>query len=483
MLFNSIEFLFFFPIVTLFFFLIPHKFRWLFLLLASCFFYMYFKAIYIFILVFTIILDYRLGILIENSSTPKRRKQLLVISIVANVAVLAAFKYYNFFSENLNSLCDAVGMQAHLPYLSLVIPIGLSFHTFQAMSYTIEVYRGHQQAEKKAGLYALYILFYPQVIAGPIERPQHLLPQLKEKQTVDYARITSGLKLMAWGLFKKVVIADRLAILVNTVYQYPQQHGSLSLIIATVFFAFQIFCDFSGYSDMAIGAARVMGFKLMTNFNQPYQAKTIREFWKRWHISLSTWFRDYLYISLGGKNVSIPRWYLNIFIVFLISGLWHGAAWTFLIWGALHAFYMITAHVTQKQREKLNRLLLLEKIWFLPVLITFSLVSFAWIFFRAASISDACYIVTHLFSDGWNIFQLSSLKNVVNLGLDTTQFLIAIAAIVLMEYVHYLQRTRNLSAFIESKNTLTRWCIYYGIVMAICLFGIFQKHQFIYYQF
>ena len=236
MLFNSIEFLFFFPIVTLFFFLIPHKFRWLFLLLASCFFYMYFKAIYIFILVFTIILDYRLGILIENSSTPKRRKQLLVISIVANVAVLAAFKYYNFFSENLNSLCDAVGMQAHLPYLSLVIPIGLSFHTFQAMSYTIEVYRGHQQAEKKAGLYALYILFYPQVIAGPIERPQHLLPQLKEKQTVDYARITSGLKLMAWGLFKKVVIADRLAILVNTVYQYPQQHGSLSLIIATVFF-------------------------------------------------------------------------------------------------------------------------------------------------------------------------------------------------------------------------------------------------------
>lgn len=483
MLFNSIEFLFFFPIVTILFFIIPHKFRWLFLLLASCYFYMFFKVVYIFILLFTILLDYKLAILIENSTSLKRRKQWLILSIVSNAGVLAIFKYYNFFSENINEWGDLIGVQQHLPYLSLALPIGLSFHTFQAMSYTIEVFRGKQKAEKKVGIYALYVMFYPQVVAGPIERPQHLLPQLKEEQRFDYNRVTSGLKLMAWGLFKKVVIADRLAILVNTVYQYPQQHGSLSLITATIFFSFQIFCDFSGYSDMAIGMARVMGFKLMTNFNQPYQAKSISEFWRRWHISLSTWFRDYLYISLGGREVSIPRWYLNIFIVFLISGLWHGAAWTFIVWGGIHAFYMVFAHITHKGRKKISQLCSLEKIKFLPVVITFFLVSFAWIFFRARTLTDAVYIVTHLFSDGAKIFQLASFKNVVNLGLDTTQFLIAIAAIIQMEYVHHLQRIKKLSVILANRKPVQRWILYYGIVAAICLLGVFQKHAFIYYQF
>src|SRR5678815_1064118 len=227
------------------------------------------------------------------------------------------------------------GISNPVPFLKIILPIGLSFHTFQAMSYTIEVYRGNQKAERNFGIYALYVMFYPQLVAGPIERPQNLLHQFYENHKFDYERVVNGLKLILWGFFKKLVIADRLALYVGAVYNNPTHHTGLSFIMATIFFAFQIYCDFSGYSDIAIGAAKVMGFKLMTNFNRPYFARSISEFWKRWHISLSTWFKDYLYISLGGNRVSVPRWYFNLFIVFLVSGLWHGANWTYIIWGCL----------------------------------------------------------------------------------------------------------------------------------------------------
>jgi len=315
MLFNSFEFLVFFIVVTSLYFALAHKYRWMLLLAASCYFYMAFVPVYILILGFTIVIDYFAGIVIENSNHQKK-KIWLIISLISNIAVLAVFKYYNFIIDNLTHILSTIGLNNHLPYLSILLPIGLSFHTFQAMSYTIEVYRGNQKAERHFGIYSLYVMFYPQLVAGPIERPQNILHQFYEKNTFDYDRVTDGLKLMLWGLFKKVVIADRLAIFVNKIYDSPTNYEGIPLIIATVFFAFQIYCDFSGYSDMAIGAAKVMGFNLMQNFNRPYFSKSISEFWKRWHISLSSWFKDYLYIPLGGNKTIKWRWYFNLFIVF-----------------------------------------------------------------------------------------------------------------------------------------------------------------------
>lgn len=399
MLFNSFHFVFFFIIVTSLYFVLPYKLRWFLLLVSSCYFYMAFVPMYILILGFTIVIDYFAGIYIEKSEG-KRRKLFLIFSLIANIGVLAVFKYYNFINDNLTFLLQEFGMQNPVPYLSILLPIGLSFHTFQAMSYTIEVYRGHQAAERNFGIYSLYVMFYPQLVAGPIERPQNLLYQFRKNFDFDYERVVDGLKLMLWGLFKKIVIADRLAIYVDSVYNNPYQHHGLTFALATFFFAFQIYCDFSGYSDIAIGAARVMGFKLMTNFNRPYFARNISEFWKRWHISLSTWFKDYLYISMGGNKVSIPRWYFNLFIVFLVSGLWHGANWTFIIWGALNGFYLVFAIITRKFRDKMNKLSGIEKIPWLnhtfQILTAFVLTCFAWIFFRANNVNDAFHIVKEI---------------------------------------------------------------------------------------
>jgi D-alanyl-lipoteichoic acid acyltransferase DltB (MBOAT superfamily) len=343
---------------------------------------MAFVPVYILILGFTIVIDYFAGIYIEKNEA-RKRKIFLIASLIANIGVLAVFKYYNFLNENFSFLLKGFGLSNPIPYLQILLPIGLSFHTFQAMSYTIEVYRGHQKAERHFGIYALYVMFYPQLVAGPIERPQNLLHQFREKHHFDYDRVTSGLRLMAWGLFKKVVIADRLAIVVDTVYSQPQDFNSLSLIIATVFFSFQIFCDFSGYSDMAIGAARIMGFKLMKNFDKPYQSKSVHEFWKRWHISLSSWFKDYLYISLGGNRVTIPRWYLNLFVVFLVSGLWHGANWTFIIWGLYHGVFQIIERISKRK---------------FGTLITFILVMISWVIFRSSSIDQAIHYLEIMFA-------------------------------------------------------------------------------------
>src|SRR5262245_25802672 len=300
MLFNSLQFCVFFFVVTSLFFVLPHRWRWLLLLIASCYFYMAFIPVYILILGFTIVIDYIAGILIEDAQG-KKRKFLLIASLIANVGVLFVFKYFNFLANSFTDLATALSGQqvAHIG-LRIILPIGLSFHTFQSMSYTIEVYRGNQKAERHFGIYALYVMFYPQLVAGPIERPQNLLPQFRQNHNFDYQRVTSGLRLMAWGLFKKTVVADRLALFVNKIYAEPGSFDGPVLLLATLFFAFQIYCDFSGYSEIAIGSARVMGFNLMQNFDRPYHARSISEFWRRWHISLSTWFRDYLYFPLGG---------------------------------------------------------------------------------------------------------------------------------------------------------------------------------------
>ena len=484
MLFNSYPFLVFFVVVTSLYYILAHNKRWLLLLLSSCYFYMAFVPVYILILGFTIIVDYFAGIWIE-SAQGKRRKSFLIFSLIANIGILIFFKYFNFINHNLSFLLENFGTKNPLPYLSILLPIGLSFHTFQAMSYTIEVYRGNHPAEKHFGIYALYVMFYPQLVAGPIERPQNILYQFREKHNFNYELITSGLKLAAWGLFKKVVIADRLSIVVDSVYNHPQHFNSFSLILATVFFAFQIFCDFSGYSDMAIGIARVMGFRLMINFNKPYQAKTLHEFWQRWHISLSTWFRDYLYISLGGNRVTIPRWYLNLFIVFLISGLWHGANWTYIVWGALHGFYLIFALITKNFREKISKLLLLDKIPFLSTLTTFLLVAFAWIFFRADNLQTAFYIVKHIFTgipDMINRFT-NHLPVLQDYGLNNREMALSVLLILFLETVQYLQSKRSIVQTLANKPIWLRWSVYYALLIMIVVFGEFSQRQFIYFQF
>lgn len=486
MLFNSIDFLIFFPIVTFLYFLIPHKFRWFLLLTASCVFYMAFIPVYILILAVTIIIDYTAGILIEKSAGYKK-KMYLIVSIISTCMVLFIFKYFDFFTNNFNAITSFFHWNYSLNLLKIILPIGLSFHTFQSLSYVIEVYRGNQKAEYNFGIYSLYVMFYPQLVAGPIERPQNLLHQFREKHKFDYRRVTDGLKLMAWGMFKKVVIADRLAEFVNPVYNDPTQYQGLPLIIATVFFAFQIYCDFSGYSDIAIGSAQVMGFKLMKNFDRPYFSKSISEFWKRWHISLSTWFRDYLYISLGGSRVVKWRWYFNLFITFLISGLWHGANWTFVIWGGLHGFYLIFAILSEKYRTVFNKLIGIDhRIWFkkiTQVLIVFILVDFSWIFFRANKVDDAFYVIKNLFVNINHVFEQKYFLTTINSMGSIYNFILSVCGIFVLLIIHWLQRNKSLRIYIAAKPLWIRWSAYYFVIIFILIFGVFNNSQFIYFQF
>jgi len=481
MLFNSFQFPIFFLVTTLIYFRLPLVGRWWLLLAASCYFYMAFIPVYILILAFTIVVDYVAGILIERSEG-RRRKLCLLLSIVANVGVLAIFKYLPFINRNMAALYGALHLHWPVRDLSIVLPIGLSFHTFQAMSYTIEVYYGRQKAERSFVLYALYVMFYPQLVAGPIERPQNLLPQLRELHRFDYDRVTDGLKLMLRGLFKKVVVADRLAVLVDAVYAAPHQHHGTALFLATVFFAFQIYADFSGYSDIAIGAAQVLGIRLMTNFRQPYFAADIAEFWSRWHISLSTWFRDYVYIPLGGNRVPQLRWYRNLLVTFLISGLWHGAAWTYVIWGGLNGVYLIVALVRralwpQRQGDSpRGGGLLVRRLG------TFLLICAAWVFFRARSVGDALYILRHAI-DLSGLLRPSLLLGPGGLTTSRSQLLGAFVVIAALLGLDALAEKQNVLVAIRRQPVWFRWAIYYGVGFAILLMGRFGAQQFIYFQF
>lgn len=480
MLFNSLEFAIFFPIVTILFFLLPHRFRWMLLLAASCFFYMFFKPVYILILVFTIVIDYFAGIWIAGAKNERAKKFLLASSIVANVGVLAVFKYYNFIAVNINGLTAAWHVGKELPLLSILLPIGLSFHTFQAMSYTIEVFRGNQAPEKHFGIYALYVMFYPQLVAGPIERPQNVLHQFHEVKRFDYDNMKRGMILIAWGLFKKVVIADRLALFVNQVYGNPYHYHGIPLMIATVFFALQIYCDFSGYSDIALGTARCMGYELMVNFKKPYMATSIGEFWQRWHISLSTWFRDYLYIPLGGNRVSKLKWYRNIMIVFVLSGVWHGANWTFVIWGALHGVYLLVERIF-KIGGKAPKLVGRAYV--------FVLVTVAWVFFRAQNVHQSFYILKNLFAGVPHQIveiihnQHFARLNLLYIGQSLNELVVALAGVGVLIMVQYAQGSRNIDEWVSQKPAYARWGFYYGVALAFVCLGIFSRSEFIYFQF
>ena len=466
MLFDNLQFFFFFIVVSVLYYQLRHQARVWMLLLASCYFYMVFKPIYILILLVTILVDYYAGILIAQAEGNKRRN-LLIISLITNIGFLAYFKYFNFFHENLTSLLHLFDLTNPIPRFDSELPIGLSFHTFQAMSYTIEVYRRNEKPERNFSIYALYVLFYPQLVAGPIERPQNLLWQFRTQFAYDFENIKQGLIRIAWGLFKKVVIADRLALLVDQAYANPAEQNGSTLFIATLFYTFQIYCDFSGYSDIAIGTARVMGFKLMENFDVPYISKSIAEFWRRWHISLSGWFRDYLYIPLGGNRVGELRLYFNYFLVFMISGLWHGAAWTFIIWGSLHGIYQIAA----KLRDKYIHFRLPNHpiSSFFHWLTTFLLVMLTWVFFRAKGLSEAKTVLK-------KISMLHPFEP-ITMPFSVQEFIFCFLLIGFLMWK---------DVFVKEIKTRSTWqfgFVLVSLLTASYFFGVFTSNQFIYFQF
>lgn len=460
MLFNSLQFLVFFMVVTLLYYQLKNQRQrvWM-LLIASCYFYMSFVPIYLLVLAGTIVIDYFAGILIHNSEG-KRRKTWLTVSIIANVGILVYFKYTNFLLDTIAPAITPLFPTLKLPYLKVILPIGLSFHTFQAMSYTIEVYRRKQLPERNFIMYALYVMYYPQLVAGPIERPQNILPQLHTYQPYKWDNIKEGLARMLWGFLKKVVIADRLAMGVDYAFGHTGL-SALALWVGAILYAFQIYCDFSGYSDIALGAARVMGVKLMENFKQPYIARGITDFWTRWHISLSSWFRDYVYIPLGGSKKGATRRKLNVFVVFLLSGIWHGANFTFIVWGILHGLLVTLLPNREARSTTLFRAVVFSVINFIAVTII-------WVFFRANKLSFAWDYITGMFTPGVGITRF---------GMTTAELALSgILIVVLMVREYHLRRH-----LIKSDTQFAAYCA--GMVAACYFLGVFNENQFIYFQF
>lgn len=468
MLFNSLHFLLFLPVVVGLYYALPFRFRWLLIFVASCYFYMAFVPKYILILFLIILIDYFSALTIEKANGKKRR-YWLIISLVSNILLLCFFKYFNFLNDNLQAVFTLFGMEFRPVNLSIILPIGLSFHTFQSMSYTIEVYRGRQKAERHLGYFANYVLFFPQMVAGPIERYDNLGNELKVNHTPRYQNFSDGFKLILFGLFIKMTVADNIAPFVNSIYAEPLKYSSLEVLAGVFLFSFQIYADFFGYSTIAQGCARLLGITIMDNFRTPYLAKSISEFWSRWHISLSTWFRDYLYIPLGGNRVKIPRWSLNILIVFMISGLWHGASWTFVVWGALHGILLLS----ERYFSLLFKFQIKEKWSFLNVFLvlkTFVITSFIWIFFRAESFSKAKDMIKALFRN----------QHAGSSDIAWTIPFMFVALLIITDLLIYNSRfDKRLNTF----NTPYRWAIY--TVLMFCLFALSgtQKFAFIYFQF
>jgi D-alanyl-lipoteichoic acid acyltransferase DltB (MBOAT superfamily) len=481
MLFNSLEYFAFLPIVLFGFFLIPYRARWLWLLLASWFFYASWSPQYLLLFIANTFVAYLAGLGFERFERKAARRLILAGSVGLLLGTLFVFKYLEFFRHSLQALFDVLGADIALPEVELTLPIGVSFYTFQALAYVIDVYNRHVPTERHVGVFALYKAYFPQLVAGPIERPARLLPQLKRPTKLECERLATGFALIVVGLFKKLVIADRLAIYVNEVYGHPAQYHGLTVILATYFFAFQIYCDFSGYSDIAIGSARMFGYDLMQNFDRPYFSRSVREFWTRWHISLSSWFRDYLYIPLGGNRVAPWRNKLNLFIVFLVSGLWHGASWTFVAWGALHGFYLLFAIWTTTPRAWLaEKSRLIRVPWLhatLERVVVFHLVAFAWVFFRADTFKNAWTLLGNVATLDW------SLAAIAVPTLDSYEVLLGVIFVFVMNALHAWQDRPNSAEFLARVRAPVRWAVLYAMISAIALFGEFNLTEFIYFQF
>ncbi|MFT7072788.1 MBOAT family O-acyltransferase [Patiriisocius sp. Uisw_017] len=480
MLFNSLDFAIFFPIFFVVYWLVAKKLtlRNIFLLGSSYLFYGWWDWRFLFLIAFSSVVDFSIGKKIHATTNEAVRKGFLITSLVVNLGLLAYFKYTNFFIDSFISSFRLFGAVIDDYTLNIILPVGISFYTFQTLSYTLDIYRKKIEPTKDALSFFTFVAFFPQLVAGPIERASHLLPQFHKTYIFKYDAVKSGLLLIAFGLFKKMVIADRLAIVVNQVYNNPTDHGGQDLIIATVFFAFQIYCDFSGYSDIAIGLSRALGFDLMKNFDTPYFARSITDFWRRWHISLSTWFRDYVYIPLGGSRKSEYRVYLNLFIVFVVSGLWHGAAITFVIWGFIHGCFIVAEKAATNYGLIVKRNTVFNGVFFTTF--TFIIVCFAWIFFRANSYSDSIFIVSNLF----NI--TPDFKDFYQLGLVSHEFNLALITIVLLLLFDALHRRYNAIKLLNRAPFFLRSFVYVSVIYTIVVFGIYGNDsvsEFIYFQF
>jgi len=482
MLFNSLSFCGFFLLVTVLYYVLPWRLRWKMLLAASCLFYMAFIPAYILILFGTILIDYSMGILIARSAG-RRRLVYLQISILSTCLVLFVFKYFNFFAMTGRELQGILGTPQTFPITHIILPIGLSFHTFQGLSYVIEVYRGKQVPERHLGIYALYVMFFPQLVAGPIERPQNMLHQFYEDHCFKLANLANGLTLIGWGFFQKMVIADRAAIYVNNAYGHWSTSGGLTLFVATVLFAVQIYADFSGYSCIAVGCARVLGIQLTTNFNHPYFSTSLGEFWKRWHISLSTWFRDYVYIPLGGNRGSVSRHYLNLLITFTISGLWHGANWTFAVWGLYNGLLLVLENYLTSLNWRLPRNfigLILRRA------LTVGSICFGWIFFRAPNLEAALGIIRRIAVD--TSLTLSSIKvSMIPFSGDSSSIVIGTVTCLLIAIMLLLEFGAE-SDYRGAKELLRgslsfQFATTLIIFESVMLFGVLRASAFIYFQF
>jgi len=483
MLFNSLEFPVFFIAVVLFCAVLPTRARWVLLLLASYLFYAAWEPGYLALIAVSTLVDFAVGLAMGRRSDRRARRPWLIASLVANLGLLFTFKYYDFFRGSLTGALAAFDVSVDLPALDLLLPVGISFYTFQTLSYTLDVYRGDRPPERHLGFFALYVAFFPQLVAGPIERSTRLLPQLRGAGQLDVERMRSGLLTMLKGFALKIVVADRLAIYVNAVYGDPDAYAGAPVALATYFFAFQIYCDFAGYSAIAIGAARVLGVDLMENFRRPYLAASVREFWGRWHISLSTWFRDYLYIPLGGSRRGPGRRAVSVFVVFLLSGLWHGANWTFLAWGALHGAFMLGGMLGRLRADSARAVS--EPHGFrrvVAVLVTFHLVLIAWMLFRADDLASVGRLVTSLApgAEGARDF----LAPLAALGSRAAyEFWLSVACVVGLVVVQLVEERVDLLGGLLERPVWIRWPVVYALLLAILMLGEFNLTEFIYFQF
>ncbi len=484
MLFNSIEFIIFLPVVFILYWFVFKKklgLQNLFIISASYIFYGWWDWKFLGLIVLSSFVDYFIGLHLHKSENLQKRKYLLLVSILVNLGVLGFFKYFNFFIDSFSYLLSSIGLQANINSLNIILPVGISFYTFQTLSYTIDIYRKKMEPTKNIIAFFAFVSFFPQLVAGPIERAANLLPQFYKKRNFNYKLTKEGLRQILWGLFKKIVVADTCAKCVDIIFNYESAMPGNVLIIGAIFFAFQIYGDFSGYSDIAIGTAKLFGFSLMTNFSTPYFSRDIGEFWKRWHISLSTWFRDYVYIPLGGNRCSKPKQIRNSIITFTVSGLWHGANWTFVFWGFLNGLYYIPSIVLRRPKKKG---IVAENRFFpnfkeaIQIGITFFLTIIAWIFFRAVSIQQAFSIIKKIFSNSLftnplPVLQAMSSDNMVRNG--------TVMVLVLL-LIDWLQRKKQYGLEISNLPVILRWCIYILLMTLVIIFFGASK-QFIYFTF
>ena len=471
MLFNSLEFLIFFPIVCVVYYLLQNnRLRIPFLLIASYYFYMNWKPVYAVLIMTSTVLTYSCSLLVEKYADDKpKQKAFLAISLVLNFAILFVFKYFNFINESVFSLLEMAGLRWTVPNLNVLLPVGISFYTFQAVGYSIDVYRGSVKAERNFITYALFVSFFPQLVAGPIERAKNLIPQFHEEHRFEYENAVEGLKLMVWGYFMKVCVADVICEYVDFVYNHLGHHCGTSIALATLLFNFQSYCDFAGYSLIAIGAARVMGFRLMENFRRPYFSLNIDEFWTRWHISLSSWFRDYLYFPLGGSRVKYPRYLFNLFITFLICGLWHGADWSYVVWGGVFGLYVVIGKLWRKYVHKPEYKTALSRV--LSTVFCFGLLVFVSIFFRANNLADAFTIIGKIVTDHGPLY------------VDTTIFVCGFTSLAILIFKDTKDEFNWKVNFMHSKHIVVRYISTMALIAYIILYGSFHGGQFIYFQF